>query len=536
MRRTLALILVTVACAGDLRDDDPAATVPSTQEGGDDSGAPGSGNSTPGEGDDDGVASADTTAAASSSDGGFLFDLGSGEGGEGGGVPTTCDELGETETTVGCTFFAVDLDQAQIFENQQFAVVVSNVQGAAAAEVVVEAREGGAWVTVAGPIDVPAMGLYTFELDNRVQTGSGVRVGGAYRVRSSVPIIAYQFNPLVMGWWSSDASLLYPLEAWDTIVDVVHWGEGSGRGYITIVAAEDGTEVQVRPTTATAGAGGVPPGVAGGTFAVTLDEGDVAQVMVATDNASLTGTRVESDRPIAVFTGHECAFVPGNKYACDHLEEQMAGLRLWGKSFVAARVPPRIPESPETSLWQIYASEDDTTIDFDVPAGVTGVPDGPLVLQRGEELQFYTGGNIAAPGDFYVESDRPIAVFNYMTGYENIPGAPQIGDPAMLQLAPIEQHLERYVLLVPSQWTWDFLVITRPQGASVTVDGAALDDAIFFDAGGGFEVGRVQVEDGVHEVGGSATLSVAVVGYDTADSYAYLGGGGTGVINPEPAG
>jgi hypothetical protein len=472
---------------------------------------------------------------STSGDGGAIFDLGA-NADDGGEVPTTCDDLDQTQTTVGCTFFAVDLDQAQIFEGQQFAVVVSNVQGAASAEVVVEAREAGAWVTVAGPVNVPAMSLHTFELDNRVQVGSGVKAGGAYRITSSIPIIAYQFNPLVMGWWSSDASLLYPLEAWDTLVDIVHWGAGSGRGYATIVAAEDGTVVTVRPTVNTTGAGGVPPGIAGGAFDVVLDEGDVAQVAVAAENASLTGTRIESDRPIAVFTAHECAFVPADKYACDHLEEQMAGLRLWGKTFVAARVPPRIPESPETSLWQIYASEDDTTVTLEVPAGATGVPAGPLQLDRGELVEFYTAGNIAAPGDFYVEADKPIAVFNYMTGYENMDGAPQIGDPAMLQLGPVEQFLDRYVLLVPSQWTWDFLVITRPGGEAVEVDGVPVDDALFFDAGGGFEVARVAVEDGVHEVSGSAPIAVAVVGYDTADSYAYLGGGGTGVINPEPAG
>lgn len=529
---TLA-IAASLACGTELRDEGASSSVGMTSAstpgdvtgGADDSNDP-----------DDGPGPADGTAADSSTGGGALFDLGTNDDDGGGVVPTTCDELGTTETTVGCTFYAVDLDQAQIFEGQQFAVVVSNVQGAAVAEVIVEAREAGAWVTVAGPVDVPAMSLHTFELDNRVQTGSGIKAGGAYRVTASIPIIAYQFNPLVMGWWSSDASLLYPVEAWDTLVDVVHWGAGAGLGYTTVVAAHDGTVVTVRPTVNTTGAGGVPPGVAGGAFDVVLDEGDVAQIAVAAEHASLTGTRIESDHPIAVFTGHECAFVPADKYACDHLEEQMAGLRLWGKTFVAARVPPRIPENPETSLWQIYASEDDTTVVLEAPAGATGLPAGPLSLDRGELIEFYTAGNIAAPGDFYIEADRPIAVFNYMTGYENMDGAPQIGDPAMLQLGPVEQFLDRYVLLVPSQWSWDFLVITRPEGEGVEVDGVPVDEGLFFDAGGGFEVARVSVEDGVHEVSGSAPISVAVVGYDTADSYAYLGGGGTGVINPEPAG
>jgi hypothetical protein len=46
----------------------------------------------------------------------------------------------------------------------------------------------------------------------------------------------------------------------------------------------------------------------------------------------------------------------------------------------------------------------------------------------------------------------------------------------------------------------------------------------------------MEVEDGVHQVLGAAGFSVAVVGYDLADSYAYMGGSGTGLINPEPAG
>jgi hypothetical protein len=136
-----------------------------------------------------------------------------------------------------------------------------------------------------------------------------------------------------------------------------------------------------------------------------------------------------------------------------------------------------------------------------------------------------------------LDADKPIAVFNYMTGYEAMPGgATMLGDPAMVQLGAVEQFLDRYVLLVPSQWTWDFLVVTRPEGAGVELDGAAIDDGLFVSAGGGFEVARVPVDDGVHEVDANAPIAVEVVGYDTADSYAYLAGGGTGVINPVPAG
>ena len=108
--------------------------------------------------------------------------------------------------------------------------------------------------------------------------------------------------------------------------------------------------------------------------------------------------------------------------------------------------------------------------------------------------------------------------------------------PAPLQLVPTEQFLDRYVVLTPSEWEWDFLVVTRQAGVDIDLDGAAIDDAAFVASAGGWEVARVPVEDGVHQLVGSAPFSVAVVGYALADSYAYMGGSGTGLINPEPEG
>lgn len=462
---------------------------------------------------------------------GVLLDVGPPDTGD---VPSSCLDALEAGSTVGCQFFAVDLDQALFFENEQYAVVVSNVLPAVSAEVVVEEKVGGAWVIVAGPVEVGPLDLHTFPLPNKVQTGSGIAVGGSYRITASSPIIAYQFNPLTMGYWSSDASMLYPTVAWDTLVDVVHWGPGDGKGYVTIVAAHDGTSVSVRPTVGTLGGGGVPGGVEGGVFMLSLDEGDVAQVAVTDANASLTGTRIEASEPIGVFTGHECAFVPGEVYACDHLEEQISGLRLWGTEFVAARMPPRRPTDPEGSLWQIYASEDGTTIELQAPAGVTGLPASPLQLDAGEVVEVMVAGTATAPGDFFIGADKPIAVFNYMTGWESL--GQMVGDPAMLQLAPTEQQLSRYVVLVPSEWVTDFFVVARPEGSTVQLDGVAVADASFHPVAQGWEVARVPVEDGVHELSGSQPFSVSVVGYDSADSYAYLGGTGTGLINPEPAG
>ena len=525
------MLLALCGCGDALREDEAASSA-SGASASNGSTSAGPNPTTAGQGP--GSAESTVGGESSSSEGGFLFDLGGPDGGSGGGLPVSCDDEAGAESTVGCVFYAVDLDQAVFFEEEQFAVVVSNVQAAGQAEVVVEERQGNAWVVVDGPAQVAPLSLHTFALPNKVQQGSGIAVGGAYRITSTVPIIAYQFNPLQMGFWSSDASLLYPARALDTLADVVQWGPGSGYGYITVVASRDGTQVTVQPTTNTASGGGVPPGIAGGTFSLQLDEGDAATIRVAEENASLSGSRVESNEPIAVFSAHECAFIPEGVYACDHIEEQLAGLRLWGKEFAASRMPVRAPATPEASTWQIYASEDDTVLEFEAMPGVTGLPASPTTLQRGELLEFDTAGTSAAPGDFVVTATKPVAMFNFMTGWESV--GIEVGDPAMLQLSPVQQYLNRYVVLVPSQWENDFLVVTRHAGETVELDNMAVEDNRFLDIGGGYEVARLRVGDGVHQLWGASPFSVSVVGYDQADSYAYLGGMGTGLINPEPAG
>jgi hypothetical protein len=163
------------------------------------------------------------------------------------------------------------------------------------------------------------------------------------------------------------------------------------------------------------------------------------------------------------------------------------------------------------------------------------VPVGPQNIDAGDVIEFYAGGTAAHPGDFLVDADKPIALANYMTGEANLLTS-TLGDPAMVQLSPIEQYLPRYILLVPSEWELDFFVVTRPNGAAVSIDGVAIDDTLFLPAGGGYEVARVLTTDGVHSLESDVGFMVTVVGYDSADSYAYIGGTGTGVINPNPEG
>ncbi|XP_065894448.1 uncharacterized protein [Dysidea avara] len=55
----------------------------------------------------------------------------------------------------------------------------------------------------------------------------------------------------------------------------------------------------------------------------------------------LTGTKIEADKPLSVFSGHECAFIPFTTYSCDHLLEQVLPTALWGTVYYVAPLATR---------------------------------------------------------------------------------------------------------------------------------------------------------------------------------------------------
>ena len=56
---------------------------------------------------------------------------------------------------------------------------------------------------------------------------------------------------------------------------------------------------------------------------------ELQTVYIASYN-DLSGTKIVTDKPVSVFSGHECARIPPNVVGCNHLIEQMPPTALWG--------------------------------------------------------------------------------------------------------------------------------------------------------------------------------------------------------------
>lgn len=459
-----------------------------------------------------------------------------------GACVTLCAKAEDALSSVGCEYYGVDAnnDPVENFDVQPYAIVVSNVDSQYTANVQVQVHDGNQWNTLQEVMVGPKM-LHQFDVPDRHVNYTNINPRGAYKVVSDVPLIAYQFQPVNgQSSFTSDASLLLPRNTLDQYYYVLGWGEPSfGAAQINIAATEDDTHVQITSTTNVQAGGGIPAIGAGQTVDLpVLNEADVIQL--DSPSGEFSGSYITSDKPISVFSTHWCANIPTQGCCCDHLEEQVYGLQTWGTSYVAARWPVRSQGKQEASYWHLFAAEDNTSVHVDAHAEVTGIPMPDFTMAKGELIELAVTGSVTNPGDFYIEADKPIYLMQYMSSSFEVSGVgtDKAGDPAMAQAVPVEQFRRDYVVLVPSNWNLDWMVLTKKTGSAITLDGVEVDQNVFAPVGPAdnpteWEVGRVPVADGVHTLDGDQAFGVVVLGYDSYDSYAYPGGLDQKQINPQ---
>ncbi|MEI8256430.1 MAG: IgGFc-binding protein [Deltaproteobacteria bacterium] len=300
----------------------------------------------------------------------------------GGTCRTICDTDDVVGTNIGCEYYAADLDNAQLgagesAASQQYAIVVSNPDPLHTARVRIEwntAEQGQPPrpATVASAV-IPPMDLEAFPLPARevdcsapgtFNTGTGTCLSSqAYHVVSTVPVIAFEFNPLQNRYaFSNDASLLLPTNSLQGEYTVMGWPQTLAssppqtvlnpgdpvdlRGFVTIIGTMAGTHVHLVPRADVVPGGPFTTrGIANAPVDVTLGAFDILNIETDGFEADFTGTTVQADHPVAVFAGSECSDVPAwtdlndRRCCCDHLESQQFPRNTVGQHYVAVHTP-----------------------------------------------------------------------------------------------------------------------------------------------------------------------------------------------------
>ncbi|MDY0060145.1 MAG: IgGFc-binding protein [Myxococcota bacterium] len=427
-------------------------------------------------------------------------------------------------------------------------------------------------------IDVSVNHLRIFNLTRRDVNGT-IQAPLAFQVQSSIPINAYQFNPLEnQQVFSNDASLLLPINALgkNYLVMTREQTFADLKSYLTVIAVLPGTtDVYVTPTVRTLPGTGIPALARGQRKRFTMKQFDVLNLETncpydergyCRTGDDLTGSEVFADRLIAVFGGSEAtnapntnhcsaSGVPGETGTCwdgttpcqdnsdcedfitccaDHLEMQHFPLETWGRRYIATKSYDR---NQESDVWRIMAQRDGTTVET-IPHQLTIPP-----LARGEFVDFESAGHFEIRSNYAVLVGQFLAAEQApdpnLRGREE-PGDAGTGDPAFLLAVPVEQYMSRYVVLSPDEYAFDYASVTAPLGTKVLLDGAEIPPGSFEPVGDGeFVVARIPVDDGVHTFAsvpgpGQAKapgIGVILYGWDQYVSYAYPGGLNLNLIN-----
>ena len=423
-----------------------------------------------------------------------------------------CERSTQDNSYLGCRFFAVDLPQNAL--NKKYAISVSNPSSTTTANVEISGPNGAI-----ATFEVAPLGVGTYEDSVRSMNVSSAGVSNkVFEIVSDLPVAAYQFNSFdTIEAASTDASLLFAEHTLGTdyySMDYTISGVGFDLSYMAIVASEDNTSVNVAPTANVTGA-----------TSATLSRGEVFLVTASEQGTSLTGSVVDANHPVALFSGNRCGRVPAEKDYCDHMEQQIFPQQAIGNSYLVSKSHARQSCDVPDHL-RILADTDNTNVN--VRPGET------YSINAGEYVEIEIAESVE------IKADNPVLVGQFL-GSSGGSECNNEGDPAFILQVPSDQFRRQYVFLTPPTYTRDYVDVVAPQGALVTLDGTPVTLSGVTIGTTDFTRTSLEIGDGAHVIEGNLAIGISVYGYGGPTgspngvinvSYGYPGGLDLNVINP----
>jgi hypothetical protein len=278
---------------------------------------------------------------------------------------------------------------------------------------------------------------------------------------------------------------------------------------LSIVATEDETDVTITPTVTTST--GRPAGVP---FTVRLRKGDVYSVGARWESigqCDLTGTLITSSKNVAVFSGHNCAYVPPKIDACNHLVEQLPPVSAWGKHYYLGMLKER-----SKYTFRVIASQNQTKV-FEDSRLVA-------VMRAGE---FYENLNVSR--HVQITADKPVLVAQFAQGFKN---GDSVGDPMMILVSPTQQFLNEYRIATPIRGDWHhYINLVAPTSSiqQIRLNGRKIDSVLFAVLGESrYSIAQVPIPFGSHVIRSETPFGLYSYGFgfksDAYDAYGNMAG------------
>jgi hypothetical protein len=314
-----------------------------------------------------------------------------------------------------------------------------------------------------------------------------------------------------------------------------------------VTGLQDGTRVEITVPVDTRSGPGIPALKAGVPFTRTINRLDVLEIAQLNSREDISGAIVKASAPVAVFGGAGGVSIPASALGGNHLGVQMFPLETWGKRYLAAKVKPR--NGSDKDRYRIVASVDNTKVTL---TG-TGLPPALPPLKKSQIYEFATAS------DFLLESDQPVMVFQFMPAWGDLSGRYDrtefpdpppidcgfigtsddvkcIGDANITPLVPVEQYRKDYIFYVPAGYSYDYVGVTAPFDAVISMDGVPITDALRPIGATGFARSITRLKKtgtgSNHRITSDKPFGLIGYGYFYATSYSYAGGLNLERINP----
>jgi hypothetical protein len=372
--------------------------------------------------------------------------------------------------------------------------------------------------------------------------------GNAIHITSPVPVSVYVLNSRQ---YSSDGYMAIPTLSWGkkyvhcSYYDHFENNTASGGGFI-IVAKEKNTNVTISLKGINYGTGRTIGGKnIGNVINVSLGVGD--SYMVKGDGKTratfdISGTIIESDRPIGVISFHQRTMIPNYcPNGRDHLNEMLMPVNTWGKEFVTVE----FNRGGKGDFFRIVASEDDTHFESYSYDKLTGASlnggHKEATLNAGQFWEFNNSSIVnnnketSVMGVTVWKSNKPIQLMQYAYSYpwDN----DRDWDPLMIIVPPVEQFINSAVFTTPVQAGFSTNELTvfaqghpsdilRDLVKSVKLDGKPItDNYIRFISNKAIGTDiywiRLNIEPGVHTLEANTKIGGYVNGFSGSDSYGW---------------
>ncbi len=306
---------------------------------------------------------------------------------------------------------------------------------------------------------------------------------------------------------TSDAAVIFPTNSVGNDYLVTTWfnaNMNNGSPEFLIAATEDGTNIDITPTTA---AGSHAAGV---TYSISIDSGEVYQLQ--STNGDLTGTRVRgtNNKNFALFGGHVCANIIGCGY-CDHLFDQLYPTPSWGTDFVTVPYVGR-----DYDVFRVLASQNGTQ--FRINGGA------PINLNAGQFNEF-TRSAVSE-----ITSNLPVTVMQYSTGTDCDANLDDIGDPFMIALSPVNQSINTVTFNAFANASATFtyyanIVAKTADLSTVTFDGVGIGASFLpVPQNPAYSYTQRTITQGDHSISANQGIITYVYGYGSYESYGYSAG------------